>query len=320
MKKRIKTAFLLILFLGGLAAGLTFRKPWSFPRTSETETPRQGERSPEPQPPPEATAAQVSLSPDRVLAGDLAIIRLKAGNVGLSSVRIDGWDQEVKFYRMGTGYLGLMPVSYRAEPGPREISLRLSLPGGREEVYPLNFEVLPGKFEIQRLTVRKEQQSLLSDPRREEDARKVARSRSRSASRPLWKGPFIKPVEGRLSTGYGEIRYVNGTETGRHSGIDLAIAQGTPVKAANSGRVVLVDNLVVTGKTIIIDHGLNLFTSYSHLSKTSVDPGEEVEKGQVIGEVGSTGFSTGPHLHFTVTVGSTPTNPFPLFSQGLPDR
>lgn len=82
----------------------------------------------------------------------------------------------------------------------------------------------------------------------------------------------------------------------------------------------LVDNLVVTGKTIIIDHGFNLFTSYGHLSKTSVDVGDEVAKGQVIGEVGSTGFSTGPHLHFTATVGSTPTNPFPLFNRELLNR
>jgi murein DD-endopeptidase MepM/ murein hydrolase activator NlpD len=256
------------------------------------------------------------LASDRVTAGDLAVLRVTVADP-ISSIKVEGWEREIKLFRLGNDYVALIPVSYRDKPGPREISLNFSFSGGRTQALPLRFEVVAGEFPVQRLTVRKDQQALLSDPRREEDAKKVASARRRTASQALWEGLFVQPVEGRLSTGYGQIRYVNGTETGRHSGIDLAIAQGTPVKAANNGRVVLVDNLVVTGKTIIVDHGLNLFTSYSHLSTTSVDVGDEVQKGQVIGEVGSTGFSTGPHLHFAATVGSTPTNPLVLFGRDL---
>jgi murein DD-endopeptidase MepM/ murein hydrolase activator NlpD len=105
------------------------------------------------------------------------------------------------------------------------------------------------------------------------------------------------------------IRYINKEESSRHSGLDLAAAKGTTVKAANNGIVRLSMLLKVTGNTVIIDHGCNVYSSYAHLDKLLVAEGDKVKKGDIIGEVGSTGFSTGPHLHWTTTIGKVYINP-----------
>ncbi|MFC7749861.1 M23 family metallopeptidase [Paenibacillus thermoaerophilus] len=125
--------------------------------------------------------------------------------------------------------------------------------------------------------------------------------------------PFLLPVKGRLTTPYGFTRYVNGQSAGSHQAIDLAAPKGTPVQAANDGFVVLAEELYLTGNAVYIDHGMNLFSQYIHLDEILVTPGQRVKRGDMIGKVGSTGFSTGPHLHFTFWVGNSPVNPNMFF-------
>jgi len=111
--------------------------------------------------------------------------------------------------------------------------------------------------------------------------------------------------------------FINNKVSGYHSGIDFGVPIGTPVKAANSGRVILSMTLTSTGNTIIIDHGYNLFSSYAHLDSLGVDVGDIVESGQLIGRSGNTGFTTGPHLHFTMSIGNTFINPMLLMEKEL---
>jgi murein DD-endopeptidase MepM/ murein hydrolase activator NlpD len=87
----------------------------------------------------------------------------------------------------------------------------------------------------------------------------------------------------------------------RHSGLDIAAPTGTPIVATNNGRVTLSMDLILTGNTIVIDHGQGLFSVYYHMHERFVEEGHLVERGETIGTVGSTGFSTGPHLHFTMS-------------------
>ena len=142
-------------------------------------------------------------------------------------------------------------------------------------------------------------------------------SRRKSDNKKLWSGRFIYPVGDRISSPFGAMRFINDKVSGYHSGIDFAVPVGTPVKAVNRGRVVLSMTLTSTGNTIIIDHGYNLFSSYAHLDRLNVKSGDMVEMGQVIGESGNTGFTTGPHLHFTMSIGNTFINPLLLMEKKL---
>ena len=112
---------------------------------------------------------------------------------------------------------------------------------------------------------------------------------------------------------YGYTRYINGVLDSTHLAMDIAATMGTPILAPNHGRIVLAAELYLSGNIIIIDHGGNLHTSFSHLSKLNVSVGEYVKKGDIIGWVGSTGFSTGPHLHHAVYVHGYPVNPEQFF-------
>lgn len=117
-----------------------------------------------------------------------------------------------------------------------------------------------------------------------------------------WAGTFIWPADGRISGVFGSQRILNGTPRSPHSGVDVAIPTGTPVKASAGGVVALAEaDLFFTGGTIVIDHGAGVMSIYAHLSRLDVQAGQAVTQGAVIGASGATGRATGPHLHFGLT-------------------
>jgi len=121
----------------------------------------------------------------------------------------------------------------------------------------------------------------------------------------------------RISSPFGVRRFVNGKPSGFHKGVDFAAPTGTPVFATLSGKVVLARKLYLTGNTVVIDHGWCLESLYTHLSKIEVKEGDFVKRGQEIGKVGSTGRSTGPHLHFGVYLKDTPVDPIQFLKEKL---
>ena len=126
-------------------------------------------------------------------------------------------------------------------------------------------------------------------------------------------GGFIKPVNGRITSPFGSRIHPIFKRRIFHSGIDIAVPYGTPIKAANSGRVIFVGWYSGYGKVVIIDHGniggVPTTTLYAHMSQTLVKQGQNVAKGDIIGKVGTTGYSTGPHVHFEVRRKGSPVNP-----------
>ena len=114
------------------------------------------------------------------------------------------------------------------------------------------------------------------------------------------KNGFVWPVWGRISGIYGAQRILNGKPRQPHYGIDIAAPSGVAVRAAGAGRVTMAMDLYFTGGTVIIDHGFGLNSTYSHLKDMYVRPGDRVTRGGVIGSVGSTGRSTGPHLDWRI--------------------
>ncbi len=131
-----------------------------------------------------------------------------------------------------------------------------------------------------------------------------------------WDGNFILPVEGaRISSNFGDKRFVNNaTVPTRHVGIDYAIDCGTDVLASNGGEVIVAYNLIMIGNTVVIDHGLGLKTYYEHMKDLNVSVGDIVEKGDLIGHVGTTGYSTGCHLHFQSMIKNQSINPESLYT------
>lgn len=133
----------------------------------------------------------------------------------------------------------------------------------------------------------------------------------------LWEGNFKLPIENEVSTAFGVKRIMNKKKTSIHRGVDFRGKTGEVVRAFNTGRVVLADDLFYGGNTVILDHGQGIYSIYMHLSKFNVKTNSIVSKGGVVGRVGSSGRATGPHLHFGVKVQNVNTNPLSFIELGL---
>lgn len=205
------------------------------------------------------------------------------------------------------GAVALFPVSIHTSPGEHFIELRA---GGVYERFPIT--VLSTQFEVQRFTIDPSTaaQTMNSEQANAEYRRVIHPLRLVDGDSRHWEGRFANPVEGgRITTPFAVIRFVNGTGPMRHAQIDIALPEGTPVYAPAAGRVLFAGYLQLTGNTIAIEHGFGLRTWYYHLVSMDVQANDMVRQGQKIGEVGSTGFSTGPHLHYGMSVFNVFINP-----------
>jgi murein DD-endopeptidase MepM/ murein hydrolase activator NlpD len=136
----------------------------------------------------------------------------------------------------------------------------------------------------------------------------------------LWRGRFAKPVGvPDAGEGFGARRIINGQVRAPHAGLDYSADAGTPVVAANTGRVALVAEYFFPGRLVVLDHGLGLYTLYFHLERAEVTEGDRVDRGQSIGRVGASGRATGPHLHFAVHLRQTRIDPALLLQLRLPE-
>ncbi len=149
-------------------------------------------------------------------------------------------------------------------------------------------------------------------PRIELERMKLAELLAGVTSPRLWAGPFAVPVDGTRVSNFGTRSVYNGRIGSAHRGTDFAAPAGTPVRAPNAGRVVLAEDLYYSGNTIILDHGLGIYSLLAHLSRMDISAGELVEGGAAVGAVGATGRVTGPHLHWTLRVGPLAVDPLSL--------
>jgi murein DD-endopeptidase MepM/ murein hydrolase activator NlpD len=118
-----------------------------------------------------------------------------------------------------------------------------------------------------------------------------------------WTQPFLRPASGRITGVYGSMRVYGGLERPPHTGLDIANATGTPVRAPAEGVVRLATGpFLLEGNMVLLDHGAGLVTSYMHLSEIAVRAGQKVKQGAVMGRIGTTGRSTGPHLHWGMSL------------------
>ena len=222
-------------------------------------------------------------------------------------------------YTLGSGqspgeYLALIGLDLGLKPGSYPIVLTLVYTDGHHEKVVKEILVVAKEYPVKKLWVN---EKYVTPPpevltRIREESELLNEIYGIFTSRWLGEGPFIVPSTGEVAPNFGERRIFNNQPRSPHSGVDISSPYGAPVAASNSGRVVLVSHLYYAGNTVIIDHGLGVFTLYLHLSKFRVNRGDLVEKGSIIGEIGATGRVTGPHLHWGVKIRRNRVDPFSL--------
>ncbi len=199
----------------------------------------------------------------------------------------------------------LLGVDLEKPAGKYEFTVTGQLQSGERMNCRTAVEVRVGHFATENLTVKKQ----FVEPNPEQEARAEAETKrlreiyERVAPERLWDGPFRLPLDGEFKgSNFGKRRVLNGHPGSPHGGVDFPAPTGTPVHAAQKGRVVLAEELFFSGNTVLVDHGLGIYTFYCHFSEIDVKVGDEVEAGTVLGKVGATGRVTGPHLHWGLQV------------------
>lgn len=216
------------------------------------------------------------------------------------------FDYKPFFIRMDNRAMALVPISHTMKSG--EYSLYVSC-AGYEETF--TFGVSEDSYEVQNLEISGDGLAANTAEANREYANTMYPLFDSKDPYIYWEDAFIQPVSGTITTPYGVYRYTNGSENAtRHAGVDIATAEGTAIVAANTGRVLFSGYLELSGNTILIEHGMGLHTLYMHMDSLRVETGDFVEKAQLIGTVGTTGYSTGPHLHYQMMIGDTSINPW----------
>lgn len=217
----------------------------------------------------------------------------------------------------GKLHRALLGVDLRTTPGPRMLSIEAVLEGGEKRSCGAPLSVRDGRFAVQRLTVPEHYVELsekdLERARREN--RELAAVFSAVPPERFWQGQFRLPLEDVAPSGnFGKRRVLNGKLRSPHSGEDFAAPAGSPVRATQRGRVALAKELFFLGKTVVVDHGLGLYSYYGHLKTLAVEAGNLVDQGATLGAVGATGRTTGSHLHWGVRLGDARVNPMDLLA------
>ena len=265
---------------------------------------------PEPEPEPEPVKPEIILSASEVQRGSYMLVRIN-NYEGEEIKYTDFLGYERSFFEYDGGWLSLIPVKTAAKAG--DYVLTISIDG---ESFNRDIKVTDREFEEQYLTVSPStlEETLESDFARAEFSEKAEPMKKVFTPQKLWNGEFVLPLEAqyKVSTSFGTYRTFSNGSTEWHNAVDMATKGGTPVYATNSGNIIFAQYLQLTGNTVIIDHGMGVLSWHYHMRSISVSEGDFVEKGMKIGEVGTTGLSTGNHLHFGMTVGGIFTDPMKI--------
>lgn len=200
---------------------------------------------------------------------------------------------------------GLLGVDLEKPPGKYDWKIAWTGPEGKATTCSVSVTVRKGQFRTENLKVDNQfvQPDVQQQKRAEEDQKKMKAIYDTVTPKRLWEGKFRLPLKDVTTGGnFGRRRILNGQPRSPHAGVDFPAASGTPVFAAQSGIVVLAEELYYSGNTVVIDHGYGIYTLYAHLSEIGVKPGQVVAVSSEIGQVGATGRVTGPHLHWGLTI------------------
>jgi murein DD-endopeptidase MepM/ murein hydrolase activator NlpD len=257
-----------------------------------------------------AATPRVLLKPAKPGPGDIVIVTVK-GITGPVEGKFNG--KKLYFLASTNAFKAVLGIDLFIEPGAYTLDIT-----ARDKVLSRPVTILKKKYPVQKLTLPEDMVELSpeNEARAEREQKKVAAIWPNETER-LWNGSFINPREGKISTKFGLRRIINGIAKNPHSGVDVVAEEGQEVKAPNNATVAMVDNQFFSGNSVILDHGQGIYTMFFHLSKVLVEEGQQVKKGDVIALVGSTGRSTGAHLHWGVRVQGARVDPLELIKLKL---
>ncbi len=251
---------------------------------------------------------EITISSTTALQGDILFVEV----TGVGELPEPAMQQNIgfaQFVKVNNSYVAQIGVAHDTAPGNYAIAVQCGDLSLAETVV-----VSETAFGVQNMTITGSAASTMNTQAIDE-YNNVVYSLFETADETIyWQGAFALPVDENIkNTEYGIYRYTNGSSTARrHVGIDYDGEIGDNVYASNNGRVVYADFLEVTGYTVVIEHGGGLKSYNYHLDSISCAVGDMVSTGDVIGALGTTGYSTGAHLHFEVRIGRNPVNPEPL--------
>lgn len=197
------------------------------------------------------------------------------------------------------------------------LELLLSDANGNTQLVSANIQVISGGYFRQSLTI--EDSELLAREVEEAEVAQLAEIAATFSPQRAWQGSLRLPAADNMNAFFGTLRSYNGSPFDRyHSGVDFAGATGTSVRATAAGEVKMVERLRIRGNTVMLDHGWGVYSIYAHLNEAHAQAGARVEAGEVIGTIGSTGRSTGPHLHWEVWVNGVNVDPLQWVNEIFP--
>lgn len=260
------------------------------------------------------SAVKVTAQARAIQPGEVVVLTIVTSNP-VESVRVRGFDRDLPSYREHPlTWRTLVGIDLDVAPGRHNVSVSAGAGKGDQVTYPL--VVLAKKFTTRTLTV---DNAFVNPPpealpRIQADTELLNRTWAASSAERLWSGAFVRPVPDAANSAFGSRSVFNGESRNPHSGADFSSPAGTAIHAPNAGRVLVAKDLYFSGNTIVIDHGLGLFSLFAHLQAMDVAVGAVVSSGEVIGKVGATGRVTGPHLHWAVRLNGARVDPLSLLA------
>ena len=244
--------------------------------------------------------------------GELVVLTITMPDAA-DRVRVRAFERDVEPFRVDDHvWRALVGIDLDVKPGTYSIVVNGG--GDRSASATYDLVVAPRTFRTRRLTV---DEAFVTPPASERDriereARLLDGLWKSPAPTRLWSEPFVRPVPGAANSAFGTRSVFNGKPRNAHGGADFLSPSGTPIHAPNAGRVVLAREMYFSGNTVVIDHGLGLFSTLAHLSAIAVDEGDRVTTDQVVGRVGATGRVTGPHLHWAIRANGARIDPLSI--------
>ena len=247
--------------------------------------------------------------------GELVVVTIKVEGTP-SSVRVTAFRRSMPAYQTDDGWWrALVGIDLDQRPGRYLIEVEANVGASvLRQSRPL--VVGPRKFPTRTLRVSPAFVNPSPDElsRIRQDQAFIADVYARPAATRLWSAAFVRPVPGDANSSFGTRSVFNGEPRSPHGGTDFLSPSGTPIKAPNAGRVVCARDLYFTGNTVIIDHGLGMFSMLAHLSRLDVREGDTVREAQIVGLVGATGRVTGAHLHWALSVSGARVDPLSVLA------